>query len=58
LKKTEEQENREWFYFMAKDQFAYVGEYRKCIDEIRQYKKELWLIVVDSKTLILSKFKH
>jgi hypothetical protein len=35
---------------MAKDQFVYVGEYRKCIDEIGQYKKELWLIVVDFKT--------
>jgi hypothetical protein len=54
LKKTEEQENREWFYFMVKDQFAYIGEYRKCIDEIGQYKKELCLIVIDSKILILS----
>jgi hypothetical protein len=23
------------------DHFAYVGAYRKCIDEISQYKKEL-----------------
>jgi len=50
LKKTEEQENREWFYHMARDHFAYVGAYRKCIDEISQYKKELWNIVIDSKT--------
>ena len=50
LKKTEEQENREWFYYMARDHFAYVGAYRKCIDEISQYKKELWNIVIDSKT--------
>ena len=57
LKKTEEQENREWFYFMAKDQFAYVGEYRKCIDEIGQYKRKLWLIVEILKQIILSKFK-
>ena len=50
LKKTEEQENKEWFYHMAKDHFAYVGAYRKCIDEIAQYKKEVWNIVLDSKT--------
>jgi hypothetical protein len=50
LKKTEEQENREWFYHMARDHFAYVGAYRKCIDEIAQYKKEVWKIVIDSKT--------
>jgi hypothetical protein len=50
LKKTEEQENREWFYYMAKDHFAYVGAYRKCIDEISQYKKELWNMVIYSKT--------
>ena len=50
LKKTEEQENREWFYHMARDHFAYVGAYRKCIDEISQCKKELWNIVIDSKT--------
>jgi hypothetical protein len=50
LKKTEEQENREWFYYMARDHFAYVGAYRKCIDEIAQYKKELWNIIIDPKT--------
>ncbi|HXS59834.1 MAG TPA: hypothetical protein VN703_03370 [Candidatus Sulfopaludibacter sp.] len=50
LKKTEEQENREWFYYMARDHFAYVGAYRKCIDEIAQYKKEVWNMVIDSKT--------
>jgi len=49
LKKSEEQENREWFYYMAHDHFAYVGAYRKCIDEISQYKKEIWNIVIDSK---------
>jgi hypothetical protein len=48
--KAEEQENREWFYFMSKDHFTCVGAYRKCIDEIAQYKKEIWDIVIDSKT--------
>ena len=50
LKKTEEQENREWFYRMAHDHFAYVGAYHKCIDEIAEYKKEVWSLVLDSKT--------
>jgi hypothetical protein len=36
LKKAEEQENREWHYHMARDHFADVGTYRKCIDEIEQ----------------------
>lgn len=35
---------------MAHDHFAYVGAYRKCIDEIQQHKKEIWLITIDSKT--------
>jgi hypothetical protein len=50
LKKAEEQENREWFYHMAKDHFAYVGAYRKCIDEIEQLKKEVWSILMDTNT--------
>jgi hypothetical protein len=51
LKKAEEKENREWYNYMAKDHFAYIGVYRKCIDEIEQLKKELWTMVMDSKTL-------
>src|SRR6476469_9637355 len=50
IKKTEEQENREWFYHMARDNFAYVGAYRKCIDEISQCKKDVWSLVLNSKT--------
>jgi len=50
IKKTEEQENKEWFYHMARDHFAYVGAYRKCIDEIAQYKKDVWSLVLNSKT--------
>jgi hypothetical protein len=41
LKTAEEQENREWYYHMARDHFAYVGTYRKCIDEIEHLKKEM-----------------
>ena len=35
---------------MAHDNFAYVGAYRKCIDEIAQYKKDVWSLVLNSKT--------
>ncbi len=35
---------------MAKDHFAYVREYRKCIDEIERLKKEMWNIVMELKT--------
>ncbi len=49
LKKAEEQENREWYYHMAKDHFAYIGAHRKCIDEIEQLKKELWKIIMNTK---------
>ena len=35
---------------MARDHFAYVGAHRKCIDEIDQCKKEIWNIILDSKT--------
>ena len=34
---------------MAKDHFAYVGAYRKCIDEIKHLKKEMWNVIMDSK---------
>jgi hypothetical protein len=50
LKKAEEQEDKEWYLRLAKDHFAYVGAYRKCIDEIEQYKREMWNIIIDSKT--------
>jgi hypothetical protein len=47
LKKAEEQENREWYFRLAKDQFAYINIFRKAIDEIEEYKKQLWLMVLD-----------
>jgi hypothetical protein len=49
LKKAEEQENREWYYRLAKDHFAYVGAHRKFIDELEQLKKEMWKIIRDPK---------
>jgi hypothetical protein len=49
LKKTEEQENREWYLRLAKDHWAYIDVFHKAIDEIEEYKKQNWLIVMDSK---------
>ena len=47
LKKSEEKEDKRWYFFLAKDHFAYVGAYRKAVDEIEQYKKELWSIMTE-----------
>jgi hypothetical protein len=47
LKKSEEEENKKWYFNLARDQFAYVGVYRKTIDEIEEYKKEMWSVITD-----------
>ena len=47
LKKSEEEENKRWYLNLAKDHFAYVGIHRKIIDELEQFKKELWSIMKD-----------
>jgi hypothetical protein len=49
LKKSEDQENREWYMKLAKDHFAYINIFHKAIDEIEECKKQNWLIVMDSK---------
>ena len=35
LKKTEEQENREWYMRLAKYYFAYIRVYRDSIDQLQ-----------------------
>ena len=50
LEKAEEHENREWYYRLAKDHFAYIGVYRDAIDQLQQLTHELWLIVMDDKS--------
>ena len=50
LKKSEEQENREWYARLAKDHFAYIGVYRDAIDQLQQLTHELWNIVMDDKS--------
>src|SRR6476659_7687731 len=34
LKKAEEQENREWYFRLANDHFAYIGIYRDAIEHL------------------------
>ena len=50
LKKIEEQENREWYFRLANDHFAYVGVYRDAIDSLHQLTHELWKIVMNDKS--------
>jgi hypothetical protein len=50
LKKSEEQENKEWYLRLAKDHFSYIGIHREALDEIQQLKNELWKIIMDSKS--------
>jgi FMN phosphatase YigB (HAD superfamily) len=50
LKKTEEQENKEWYMRLAKDHFSYIGIHREALDEIQQLKNELWKIIMNSKS--------
>ena len=55
LKKSEEQEDKEWYLRLAKDHFSYIGIHREALDEIQQLKNELWKIIMNSKSGILSK---
>lgn len=50
LNKSEEEENKKWYFNLAKDHFAYVGVYRKAIDELEQCKKELWSMMAEPET--------
>src|SRR6476660_7803684 len=50
LKKAEEQENREWYFRLANDHFAYIAVYREAIDSLHQLTHELWKIVMDDKS--------
>ena len=55
LKKSEEVENKRWYSYLAKDHFAYIGVYRKAIDELEQCKKELWSMMMDPNTTNMEK---
>jgi hypothetical protein len=40
---------------MAKDHFSYIGIHRDALDEIQQLKKEIWKIILHSKSINLVK---
>ncbi|TVP40083.1 hypothetical protein [Candidatus Nitrosocosmicus arcticus] len=50
LKKSEEMEDKQWYYRLAVNHHAYISVYRKCIDEIELIKKECWNIVMSPDT--------
>jgi len=47
IKRKHEADNHAWYYNLARDRFAYIGVYRKCIDEIEVYKEGLWRLIMD-----------
>jgi hypothetical protein len=55
LKKSEEEENKKWYHYLARDHFAYVGVYRKTFDEIEQCKKDLWSMMMAPDTTNIEK---
>lgn len=57
LKKSEEEENKRWYTNLAKDHFAYVGVHRRIIDELEQYKKEMWSIMKDPDATNMEKIQ-
>jgi len=57
LKTSEVKENKRWYLYLAKDHFAYVAAYRKAVDEIEQYKKELWSMMMDPNSSNIEKIQ-
>jgi len=50
LRRMQLNDDRYWFYELARDQYAYVSAYRQAIDEVSLCKKQLWSIIMDSDT--------
>lgn len=50
LEKLHRKDTRQWFYNMASDSMAYIETYRQAIDELNQYKRELFLMIASNKT--------
>lgn len=49
IKERQWEDDRFWFYELARDPVAYLGLYRDAIDKLTQLEKELWVIVMSSK---------
>lgn len=57
LKKSEVEEDKRWYSNLASDHFAYVGVYRKTIDELEQYKREMWSVMTDPEATNIEKIQ-
>lgn len=55
IKTRIEHDNHYWYYHMARDNFAYVTAYRKCIDEVELYKEQLWHLIIKNTTSDVAK---
>ena len=44
IAKREHNYDLKWFYSIARDRMAYIGLYRRCMDEIDECKRENWRI--------------
>lgn len=49
IKERQWDDDRFWFYELARDPVAYLGLYRDAIDKLTQLEKEMWVIVMNSK---------
>lgn len=46
LRRIQSINDRRWFVTYARDQYAYIGVYRKCIDELDSLRKECWALIM------------
>ena len=57
LKKTGEQENREWYYRLAREKDEFILHHKKAMDKMEQCERELWCIVENPNTKEKTKIK-
>lgn len=49
LKKMQAEDDRYWFFELARDSTAYLSCYRLAIDKLSQLEREMWLIIMNPK---------
>ena len=57
LKKNIENENREWYYRLAREKDEFIINHKKAMDKIEQCERELWGIMEDPNTKEKTKIK-
>lgn len=50
LRRLEYLDNKEWYYNLARDNFAYIGVYRRVIDELELARQECWHLILHPNT--------